>query len=162
VTTLRGARVEVDSRRVARVLGVAVAVAVFALAVALVVVGANKNAQISALRSHGVRVEVTVSSCLGLLGGSGSNQAGYACRGTFRFAGRSYDEAIPGDTDYAPGAQLIVVAASTDPALIGLPSVVAHERTSLSVYVVPAVLLVVLLAWGVVIGRRRGRARSPS
>jgi len=87
VTTLRGAAVDVDARRVARVLVGACLLALAALSATFFVVGASKNAQITDLREHGVPVEVTVTRCLGLLGGSGSNDAGYACRGSFTIGG---------------------------------------------------------------------------
>ena len=62
VAALRGAGVEVDTARAGRVaawLGVAVVVVV---ALVLLVAGYRKNAQITALKSHGVPVEVTVGS----------------------------------------------------------------------------------------------------
>ena len=115
VATLRGAGVDVDVRRAGRVLVGAVLGALAVLAVVLFVAGAQKNAQITSLRSHGVPVTVTVTGCTGLLGGSGSNAAGYACRGTFSVAGHRYDEAIPGDTLYPPGTPLAAVTVPGDP-----------------------------------------------
>jgi hypothetical protein len=144
VTTLRGARVEVDVRRVSRVvLGVCL-LCLAVLAVALFVAGADKNAQITELREHGVPVEVTVSKCLGLLGGSGSNEAGYACKGTFTIDGHHFNEAIPGDTFLPPGSSLKAVAAPGDSGLFSTASDVASEHASLRVFIVPTILVVVL------------------
>jgi len=160
VSTLRGAGVDFNGRVVGRV---AVGVCLVTLAVLVVVfsvVGAEKNAQITRLRLHGVRVEVTVSGCLGLLGGSGSNGAGYACRGTFVLAGHRYDAAIPGNTLYRPGSTLPMVSTPGDPGLVALVGAVATERASARVYPLPGVLLALLVALvGVVLLRRR-RGRS--
>lgn len=91
VMTLRGAGVEVDVRRVARVGGVVCLGALSVLAVTLLLAGVEKNAQITRLRQRGVPVTVTMTGCIGLAGGSGSNLAGYECRGTFRLDGRRYN-----------------------------------------------------------------------
>ena len=91
-----GAGVDVDPRR-ARQLVVAVClVALAVVAVILLVAGLQKNAQADSLQQHGVPVTVTVTGCLGLLGGSGSNGAGYACKGTYTFDGRHYVRVHPG------------------------------------------------------------------
>lgn len=157
VSTLRGAGVDINVRIVGRVaLGVCLAT-LAVLVVVFSVAGAQKNAEITRLRTHGVRVEVTVSGCLGLLGGSGSNGAGYACRGTFALAGHRHEVAIPGNTLYRPGSTIPMVSTPGDPALVGLVGTVATERASAGVFLVPGLLLAVLVALvgGVLIRRRR-------
>src|ERR1700728_2043273 len=74
VTTLRGASVgPVDTRRVGQVV-IGLCLAILAtLVIVLFLSGLHKNAQISSLRQHGVVVEVRVTKCVGLIGGSGSN-----------------------------------------------------------------------------------------
>ena len=100
---LRGASVEVDARRVGHaVVGICLT-ALAATVIVLFVAGIQKNAQITRLRRQGVAVEVTVSGCLGLMGGSGSNLAGYECKGTFSLDGHRYSDAIPGSAFYSPG-----------------------------------------------------------
>jgi hypothetical protein len=160
VGTLRGAGVQVDTARAARVaiaLGLAILVVV---AVVLLVAGYRKNAQITELRTQGVPVELTVTHCLGLMGGSGSNVAGYACSGTYFYAGRTYAEDVPDDALHLPGTKVRGVVVSSDPALFSTPEALAHEHASASVYVAPVVLL--LVAAGVsgwlVVRRRRRRA----
>ena len=158
ISTLRGAGVDVDIRRAGRV---AVVVGLMALAVTVVVLftaGVQKNAQINRLRQHGVPVEVTVSGCLGLLGGSGSNAAGYACRGSFTFSGHRYSEAIPGNTHYRPGQKVRAVTDPDDPGLLSTAAIVAGERASASVFALPGSLLVVLAVLVALVLRRR---RSP-
>ncbi len=144
IMTLRGAGVEVDGRRVGRfVVGVGL-LALAVLAVALLVAGVQRNAQITQLRQHGVPVEVTVSQCEGLMGGSGSNLAGYACRGTFSLDGRRYDEALPGSTFHAPGAAVRVLTVPGDPALVATVGGLSTEHASAKVFVLPTILLAVL------------------
>ncbi len=84
-----------------RVTRVAVGLALAGLAVVagvLLVAGYQKNSQIDNLRAHGVPVELTVTHCLGLMGGSGSNLAGYDCSGTYTVGGHVFTEDIPGNT----------------------------------------------------------------
>ena len=73
------------------------------LVVVFAVVGAHKNHQIDELHNQGVAVAVTVTACQGLLGGSGSNGAGYACRGSYELDGHHYNEPLPGTALHAPG-----------------------------------------------------------
>jgi hypothetical protein len=104
---------------------------------------------------------VTVTSCQGLLGGSGSNGAGYACRGSYRLHGTSYNEQLPGTTLHAPGTVVPALAVPGDPALVSPVSVVDAEHSSATVYILPAVFLVlfvVILAVVLLRRRRRGEA----
>ncbi len=159
VAPLRGATVQIDRRRLTRVL---VAIVVATLAVLVVVftfVGINKNHQIDELHNQGVAVNVTITSCQGLLGGSGSNGAGYACRGTYSLDGRRYNEQLPGTSLHAPGTVIHAIAVPEDPALVSPVSVVHDEHSSATVFVLPAVLLVLLVAvLVIVLLRRRGKA----
>jgi hypothetical protein len=156
VSTLRGARVEVDARRAGRVAVVLVLVALGATALFLLVGGMQKNAQVTQLHNDGVPVEVTVSDCRGLLGGSGSNPVGYTCSGSFTWAGHRYTESIPGDSLFSPGSRLRMVTIASNPGLLAAPGVVATERSSARVFIFPAVLFgVVALGTGAVVFRRR-------
>lgn len=161
VTRLRGAGVEVDTRVVGRVaLGVCMVTLAVSSAV-FFVVGIHKNEQIASLHASGVPVEVTVSTCTGLLGGSGSNAAGYACYGTFSMSGHTYAEAIPGYAMRAPGSRLDAIAVAGNPPLLDTTSGIAKEHTSLNVFVVPVLLLAALLVLvGALILRRRASSRG--
>ncbi len=156
VTILRGARVQVDALRAGRVI-VGVCLGGLALAAGLLFwSGAHKNAQIDALRQHGVAVQDRVGGCLGQLGGSGSNAAGYTCTGTFSLDGQRYTETIPGSTLLAPGATIRIVAVPGDPPLIATAPQVASERPSGSVFVLPTVFLgVLVLVLGATVLRRQ-------
>jgi hypothetical protein len=159
VAPLRGATVQIDRRRLTRVL-VAIVVATLAvLVVVFTVVGIDKNHQIDQLHNQGVAVNVTITSCQGLLGGSGSNGAGYACRGTYGLDNRRYNEQLPGTALHAPGTVIRAVAVPGDPALVSPVSVVSAEHSSATVFILPAVLLVLLVAiLIVVLLRRRGKS----
>jgi hypothetical protein len=161
VGTLRGAGVQVDARRLGRI-GVHFGlVALASLVVVLFVAGVHKNAQIDRLRHDGVPVAITVTGCVGQLGGSGSNAAGYACTGTFTLRGHSYRAAIPGTTLYPPGSTVRGVAVPADPALMTTVRELSTEHTSWKAFVTPGVLLVVLLlALSLVLGSRRRRASA--
>jgi hypothetical protein len=163
ITTLRGAGVDVDARRVGRAVGCLCLIALAVLVVILFLAGAQKNAQIARLRQRGVPVEVTVTGCLGLMGGSGSNLVGYQCRGTLTLDGHRYNEAIPGDALHRPGTLLRAVTVPGDPALLSTTGALATEHPSWRVFIVPTMLLVilVLIAGAVVLRRRRAVQASP-
>ena len=151
-----------DIRRVSRV---AVGICLATLAVTAGVLfgaGINQNAQIVALRNHGVPADVTVTTCLGLLGGSGSNAAGYSCRGALAVGGRRYDVTVPGSVLRAPGSNVRVVTVPGDPTLLSTRGAVASEHSSWRVFVLPTVLLLVvmLVITGLVLRRQRARGTA--
>jgi hypothetical protein len=160
LTNLRGAGVDVDVRRVGQVVIGICLVGVAVLAVIQLVAGFQKNAQINSLRNNGVPVQIRVSGCLGLLGGSGSNAAGYDCRGTFTLDGRTYTENLPGNSLLTPGTTLPGVSVPGDPALVSTPSIVADQHPSWTVFTVPVILLVFLPAILVVLFVRRRGVRA--
>jgi len=162
VNSYRGGSVDVDVRRIARVGLVILLVGVTVLAVVLIVAGVHSNNQINRLRNDGVPVTVTVTGCLGLLGGSGSNAAGDACQGYFVVNGHRYSEAIPGSTFYRPGATFHAVRVPGDPALFSSVHTLQGEHASGSVFILPIVLLVLVLLIGgfLVIRRRRAAAQA--
>jgi hypothetical protein len=158
---LRGAGVSASARRVGIYALVLAFVGLVVLVVVLFVAGARKNAQIEELHTHGVAVEMTVTTCIGLLGGSGSNGAGYSCHGTFTLAGHTYDDPIPGNAELGPGQKIAGITVANDPALFTTAALLPTQHTSSSVYVAPIVLsavlgvvMVVALLWR---RRRRGR-----
>jgi hypothetical protein len=126
-------------------------------------VGVHKNQQTDRLHSQGVPVTVTVTSCLGLLGGSGSNAAGYSCHGTYTLQGHTYNESLPGSSFHRPGTTIDAVAVPGDPALVSPVAIVEAQHSSASVFVLPAVLggvlVILVVALVVQARRRRGRAR---
>jgi hypothetical protein len=156
IGSLRGASVQFDLRRAGQVAVGLVAATLLVLVVVLTVAGVHSNNQIDTLHGRGVPVTVTVSGCLGLLGGSGSNAAGYSCHGSYTLDGRRYTEPLPGTSFHAPGSTIAAVAVSGDPALLSPDNIIENQHSSAGVYVVPAVLagvLVVLL--GLIVWRYR-------
>jgi hypothetical protein len=164
LTKLRGAGVDVDVRRVGRVVVGLSLVTLAALVIIFSIAGANNNNQINRLHHDGVPVAVTVTKCLGLIGGSGSNGAGYSCDGVFTLDGHRYTEAIPGSGFHAPRSSLRAVVVPGDPALLSPVSILATQHASGRVFILPGVLLVVLLLLvGTILYRRRRHAvGSPS
>ena len=141
VSTLRGASAAVDARRAAQVVVGLIMATLAVLGIVFIVVGINKNEQINELRGHGVPVTFVVSKCLGLLGGSGSNAAGYACQGSYTVDGRRFFEDLPGSSNYGPGARVKAISVRSDPTLLSTPAIVNSERASARVFILPAVLL---------------------
>jgi hypothetical protein len=160
-TTLRGAGVDVDVRRVAWVLVGAGLLALVVTSVVLFVAGAERNAQIDQFHQHGVVVDATVSGCIGLMGGSGSNLVGYDCRATFTLDGHHYNEGFAGNTTPLTGAKFRAVTVPGDPALLATVATVASEQASWRVFILPTVLLLLALALALsaaLLVRRRRRA----
>jgi hypothetical protein len=156
LSRLRGNTVDVDVRRLGKVILAICLLTLVVLVIVFTIVGAHNNSQINRLRHDGAPVTVKVTACQGLLGGSGSNGAGYACTGTFIFEGARHTESIPGSAFYAPRSTLRAVVVPGDPALMTPLSVLAGEHASWKVFILPAVLLVVLvLLVGAVLLRRR-------
>jgi len=157
---LRGAGVDVDTRRAAQAV-IAVSLAGLAvLTVVLFVAGFQKNAQQSSLAARGVPVTVTVTSCLAEMGGSGSNQAGYACTGTYTVDGRRYTESIPGNDLHTAGSTVRGVTVPGDPALLSTPDIVRAQHASWTVFIAPTALLVVLVGFAVLLLARRRSAAA--
>jgi hypothetical protein len=166
VGTLRGAGVSVDTGRLVTVLVVLGLLGLAALIVILFLAGASKNSQIDRLRQHGIPVDVRVLSCQGLLGGTGSNSAGYACRGSFTLEGHRYEVNIPGNVLHAQGSIVRAVTVRDDPQLLDTARALATEHSSGRVFILPAVLLLVellaLLAFVLIRPRRRASRASTS
>jgi hypothetical protein len=152
----------VDARRAGRVVVGLILATLATLGIVFIVVGVTKNAQINELKNHGVPVTFVVSKCLGLLGGSGSNAAGYSCQGGYTIDGHRYFENLPGSSNYAPGARVKAISVQSDPALLSTPDIVRSERASASVFILPALLLgaCALLVLGLVLRHRRRRSAT--
>ena len=161
IGTLRGASVHSDPRRLARMaLGLVIAT-LAVLAVVFLVAGIHSNDQIDRLHSQGRPVTVTVTGCLGLLGGSGSNAAGDSCSGTYTLNGHTYSERLPGSTFYKPGTRIPALAVPGDPALVSPTTIADAQHSSAGVFVLPAVLGgVFLVLAGIVVWRHRAGRRN--
>jgi hypothetical protein len=165
VGQLRGAGVSVDGRRVGQVAIGIVLVTLAVLAIVFTIVGIHTNQQDDRLHHDGVPVTFTVSGCLGLLGGSGSNAAGYSCRGTYTLDGKRYSGVqLPGASFHRPGSTVAAIAVPGDPALVSPASIVATEHSSAGAFVLPVVLAAILVVLVVLLLllRRRRRPEGPA
>jgi hypothetical protein len=164
LSTLRGAGVNYDARKVGRVVVGLCVVTLAVLVVIFAIAGVHKNSQINQLRHNGVPVTVTVTNCLGLMGGSGSNAAGYSCSGSFTIHGARYTENLPGTAFHHVGSTVAATVVPSDPALVSPNTILRSEHTSMDVFLLPLILLIVLalLVTLIVFLRRRGRNTTAS
>ncbi len=147
VATLRGASPVGVSRRFWAVLGALVLVLVAVSLVVSFVSAANDNSRIERLQSHGIALRATVSSCIGNLGGSGSNASSYTCVATYSIATHNYHEVIGHMGSFAaPGTRVAVVADPSHQGTIELASAVESSSASNSVYVAPWLLSALFVA----------------
>jgi hypothetical protein len=160
VSTLRGAGAQVDVHTVAKVVLGLVVATLAVLVIVFVIVGVDKNQQINELRGQGEPVMFTVTSCQGLLGGSGSNGAGYTCRGTYHLGGHTYDEPLPGTAFFTPGATVHAIAVPGDPGLVSPVRVVESEHASWKVYLPPVILFAALVLILAMVELRRRKRRG--
>jgi hypothetical protein len=126
----------------------------------LTVAGVGRNSQFNQLHHDGVPVTVTVTHCFGLMGGSGSNAAGYSCTGSFTIHGAHYTESLPGTGFHAVGSTVAATVVPRDPALVSPNTVLRSEHASMSVFLLPLILLVVLALLVVLIVFVRTRQRD--
>lgn len=136
---------EVDARKARWVALALVLVTLLVLGVVFTIAGIRKNDQIQELRTHGVPIDVTVTSCVGLLGGSGTNFVGYSCTGAYTVGGKRYSELLPGSAPHARGAVIHAVVVPSDPALISTAALVSTERPSWGVFVLPLVFFMTVV-----------------
>jgi hypothetical protein len=154
--------VEVNTRLVTQIVAALIVVTLAVLSVTFFVSGVHHNANISNLQKHGVLVSVTTSTCTGELGGSGSNLADYRCVGTFILRGQRFHDTIPGKALRSTGSTATFVTATNNPGLLATSLQVRSEGASWSVFILPCVLLFILIAFVVVVSRRRTHRSEPN
>ena len=119
----------------------------------------NANSAIDRMKAHGVPVTVTVGDCIGNIGGSGSNSAGFTCHGTYEVAGIAFHEIIGSMSAFSKSGT--IVSGVADPnrhSTVELASAVRATSPSATAYIPSAVLAVLL---GALILLLRRRARRP-
>jgi hypothetical protein len=145
VSNLRGAEARQFSRTFWTIAGAILCVVLAVVITVGFLSAARDNARIERLKSHGVLVTVTVSNCVGNIGGSGSNAAGFTCRGTYQVGGVRYREVIGSKTTFSSSGSLVRgVADPVRPSTIELASAVKASSTSASKYIVPSLLTLLL------------------
>lgn len=162
VSSLRGAEAQHLGGRFWFVVSVLVGIVIAVFIVVSFIDAVNDNVRMDRLKTEGVSVTVTVTSCTGNIGGSGSNAAGYTCFGKYNVDGVRYHEVIGSKTTSSPaGSTVRGVADPSHPSTVVLASAVARSSTSDSRYIVPAILAVLFIAFSIIIVRvRRSRVNA--
>jgi hypothetical protein len=163
---IRGGGVQLDARRVVRVVVAVCLIGLAALVVVLSLAAVHENSRHSTLQRRGVQVDVTVTGCLGLASGTGVTVYAYTCRGTFVLDGRSYNDVIGGLSDaHTAGQTLRGVADPRSPNTLSSAAAVARTQSPWKAFVAPAIVLLLLVSSGAVIAWRYRRpqrtARNP-
>ena len=161
---IRGGGGIVDTRRLFRVVVGSAIVTLAVLVVVLTIGAAHKNSRIDGLRHRGVPVDVRVSSCFGILSGTGITVTTFQCSGSFTLSGHSYHAVIAGsDVNHAAGDVVKAVADPKHPTSVSIVSSLATAQSSWHAFITPAVLLlllVVLIVGALWWSRRNSAQRS--
>ena len=165
VITLRGPTTVRLGRKLWLSLG-AIGLLAFAVAIVVSVLSAsNDNARIGRMKAHGVPVAVTVIECIGNIGGSGSNSAGYTCHGRYTVGSTSYRELIGSKIAFsAPGTVVRGVADPSRNSTVVLASALRTSVASPRAYLPSGLLTIVLIILTLAllrVARRRERPRRP-
>jgi hypothetical protein len=163
IASLRGAAPRpIDGKKLRDIVVGICAVALIALSVTFFATGFSHNSAVTDLQQHGVRVKVKVLTCAGQLGGSGSNNAGYSCQGTFVLLGKRYQSTLPDNAAHAPGTTVVDVTPSDDPGHLTTLQVWKSQHTSASLFIIGAILGVAgLVIAGLLIASITRRRRQP-
>jgi len=161
---IRGGGGVIDTRRLFRVVVGSAIVALAVLVTVLAVEAVHKNSRIDGLQRRGVPVDVTVTSCFGILSGTGITVTTFQCSGAFDLAGHSYHAVIAGsDINHQAGDVVQAVADPKHPTSISLASSLVNAHASWRPFIAPTVLFVVLvlLIAGALWWSRRNSAQRP-
>jgi hypothetical protein len=144
--SLRGPAVAGVGRRFWLVVSALALGAAAVVLVASFVTTASDNARITRLKSHGIPVAVTVTTCFGNLAGSGSNVSSFTCHGRYTVGAIHFEEVIGSKTGFSPPGSLLrgVVDPSHHDTLV-LARALRVTSTSSGPYVVEGVLSAVWL-----------------
>lgn len=122
----------------------------------------NNNARVDRMKAHGIPVTVTVTNCRGNIGGSGSNSAGYTCRGDYTVNGISYHELIGSMATFsAPGTAVRGVADPSRHSTVVLSSAIKSSKASNGAFIPFGLLAIVFVALTLVFLRVARRSKPP-
>jgi hypothetical protein len=148
-----GGGVAIDPARLLRVMLGVILVVLAVLAVVLLTGVIQKHSRDSRLKAHGVNVDVTVTSCLGMASGTGITDVGFRCSGTFTLDGFRHTDVIMGSrANHQIGERIIGIADPRSPADLSTQAAVLATHVSWSgllVPAIPALLFVIIAALGV-------------
>jgi hypothetical protein len=123
---------------------------------------ANSNARIDRLKLHGIPVTVTVDSCFGNLGGSGSNVSSYTCHGDYVVRGVHHEQVIGSLTSFTrAGATVRGIVDPSHVDTVMLAKAVKTSSASSSAYVIEGILSLVFVGLTLVFLRVTRRNLSP-
>jgi hypothetical protein len=123
---------------------------------------ANDNARIDRMQTRGIPVIVTVTNCIGDIGGSGSNVSGYTCHGDYSLGSSTYHEIIGAMSALAAsGAKVRGIVDPSQHGTVELASAVKRSSASSNRYIAPSLLSVVLVALALAL-LRIARRSDPS
>jgi hypothetical protein len=161
---IRGGGGVVDTRRLFRVVVGSAIVALAVLVVVLTIEAAHKNSRIDSLQHRGVPIDVTVTSCFGILSGTGITVTTFQCKGSFALDAHNYNTVIAGSTiNHQAGDVVKAVADPKHPTSVSLASSLVNAKSSWRAFIGPGVLflLLVLLIAGALWWSRRNSAQRP-
>lgn len=155
---LRGALPPVRAASARAVLLVGL-VATLALFVVILLTATANNQRVHRLQTSGIATTITITSCTGNLGGSGSNAAGFTCRGRYSVSGSFFTAVVNGQTTFVPTGQAVAATADPqNPTYVVLTALVPTLRTNFP-------LLALIAAGGATVGFailiRRTKSRTP-
>lgn len=160
IVSLRGPEVQNIGRRFWITASAVILVGLASIVVVSFVSAVIDNARINRLKNHGVSVIVTVTNCVGNIGGSGSNSAGYTCHGKYQVNGVLYQEIIGSKTSFsAPGSKVRGVADPAQTSTVEIASAVASSSSSSTVYIIPVLLALLVITLALVLLRRLQQIR---
>lgn len=119
-----GGGVSVDGSTVLRLLAVTLLLGLVTLSVVVAIATSHRHSRLSALRSRGISVPVTVNSCLGISSGVGMSIEYWQCRGSFVVGGQKFERVIGGSRTLLERGQVV-----TGRVLPGQPSSLYLERS---------------------------------
>lgn len=134
-----------------------VGLVIFAVAIALSFASTlNDHSRLARMKANGIPVTVTISNCVGNMGGSGSNVAGYVCRGTYAIDGVKFSEIISSMTTFAsPGSGVPAIADPSQHGYIALASAIRHASSSSTAFLVLIALIAVFVLLATLLLRMR-------
>lgn len=146
-----GGGVQVDQRRLARVLASIGIVVLAGTSAGLAVSTANQNSNSNRLRTA-VPVALTVTGCDGISSGIGMAIEYWQCRADYTFAGHHFNEVIGGSrASLASGQQVNGVVVPSDPKVISLATALPRRSSYVPAIAVGAIagagLLLLLVSW---------------
>jgi hypothetical protein len=143
---IRGGGGIVDTRRLFRVVVGSAIVALAILVVLLTVQAVHRNSRIDGLQRRGVPVDVTVTSCLGILSGTGITVTSFQCTGSFDLSGRTYNATIAGSNiNHAAGDVVKAVADPKHPTSVSTAGSLVNAHSSWRAFIGPAICFLVLV-----------------